>query len=394
MRHFQNGYDIDTLNPIWGFYDYSMPTDTEYLQQIQQLSDVYGYTEKLRYNSYSDNLKIAETERIPLAYRRIYYLHTFFPKDNKWHTHNGGKLILDYKDKDPNAVSFFTLELEAAIDAFLSTKIPARPVHLVAVPSSKVGQRSAVADSIKTIVARYHKFQLVDESELIKRTKSIPKLSQSTVAARDPNKLLLSMECGTIIPDDTYIVLDDIVTTGSTFEACQILLSSNYENTYFLAIGKTGRWSASENVIWGGQLVSTFRDEKPYLGYKRPHSKMITYYKIKLKISPIQVKQKFVPHPELYYEFKVNEDNVYFSQIEKLKCGDMVWIESTPVRRDKWFEVNIQNMAINDPCKQIYMAPPIPPSSDNNVTNNNVYSLTLTDDEEYLHHTDDLDSEV
>lgn len=200
--------------------------------------------------------------------KKIYYLHDYLPKslyrtfDYSW---KEDELIIDYvefsdkllvykDDVDSEVNNRFTNELIKAI-IMLSDSVFKNldKIALVPVPSSKVNVTPQTKKSVEVIENAFKKC-LIDFSSkklldlnynnILKRTKDIVSQKDCGAYYRNvKNRHLKTISCKNNLSNSIgFIILDDIVTSGTTMESCKEILINHgaYEkNIVCLAIAKT-----------------------------------------------------------------------------------------------------------------------------------------------------------
>ncbi len=187
----------------------------------------------------------------------IYYLHNYIPSRN-FSKHSDeeneeSKMMWAYKDgSDPKVSLKYTKELMQAI-AELSQDMVAEKIGLVAVPPSKVEKYSPIRESIKQIadwyrlgIAKnmYHCNKMIlDCGNLIFRTHDIPTSHNERRATYKEQMDSLSCKRDELSKLwTTFIILDDVTTTGKSLDACRnVLLDHGAVSKYIyrMAIAKT-----------------------------------------------------------------------------------------------------------------------------------------------------------
>lgn len=191
----------------------------------------------------------------------VYYLHDYVPP-KKWENYpdfdsiEDSKNILEFKRFGEDCINLYSNELLQAI-SYLSINVMNRFVKniaLVNVPPSKVDKDSPIKESIHLIKEWFDegiispKFGcnkgIYDYSNLLTRISDV-----NTAHKEWPrptfDEHLNSIECSkdNLSRDYmTFIILDDITTTGITMNACKKILldhGANYRYIYKLAIGHT-----------------------------------------------------------------------------------------------------------------------------------------------------------
>ena len=192
----------------------------------------------------------------------VYSIYDYFPSRYMYYNdHRNYRLlsedVLKFKAGDIGAVEKFTDELCEAIEEIIRICEPKCPVWLIGVPSSQQENGSQTARSISQIckVLNDDKWSLgipiLDKTSVLRRIRSIPKSHLSYIRPSvDDQFKSLSFLCDEI-PDEVLVILvDDIVTKGTTMTACRQVLSDggiDKDNIIGLTICKT----ASDGVAKG-----------------------------------------------------------------------------------------------------------------------------------------------
>lgn len=164
--------------------------------------------------------------------------------------------IIDYKNGEDEAIEFFTSELMEAI-SYLSNNVMESYVEnlaLVPVPPSKVDKYSPIKQSIHQI-KRWFEDGITEskfgcEKNIFNYSNLLTRISDVNTAHKEwprptYQEHLNSIKCSkNNLSRDymTFILLDDITTTGITMNACKRILldhGANKRFIYKLAIGGT-----------------------------------------------------------------------------------------------------------------------------------------------------------
>lgn len=191
---------------------------------------------------------------------KVYYMYDYIP-ERKRDMYIGKQVeisekIIDYKNGDEETIEFFTEKIMEAI-SYLSNNVMESYVEnlaLVSIPPSKVDKYSPIKQSIFKI-KRWHEDGIAESkfdcsknifnySNLLTRTSDV-----NTAHKEYPRPTfqehLNSIKCSkNNLSRDymTFILLDDITTTGITMNACKHILLNHGANKRFiykLAIGGT-----------------------------------------------------------------------------------------------------------------------------------------------------------
>ncbi|MGK7878530.1 MAG: ComF family protein [Crocosphaera sp.] len=154
----------------------------------------------------------------------------YFNEDFNKYSHK----ILDLKNSNYEAIKFFTKELERIIDN--------EPVVIAAVPSSNANCLSSGIVYLSQQLVQ-SKQNLIDGTTCIKRIKSIAKQSHSSEKRnKERHKDSIEIKNKSLIKDQKVILLDDVLTTGTTVETCQeLLLEAGAKEVKIIVLGKTIR---------------------------------------------------------------------------------------------------------------------------------------------------------
>jgi hypoxanthine phosphoribosyltransferase len=148
--------------------------------------------------------------------------------------------ILDLKQKDPDAIFYFTRELNNILDN--------EDITLTVIPSSRsTNSSSGIHDLARKLIRSKPKF--VDGTLCLKRFKVIGSSSPTrSFNNRAIEKHLQTIEIQklSLVRDKNIIVLDDVITTGNSINACkQLLLQAGAREVKSIILGKTSRCEPS-----------------------------------------------------------------------------------------------------------------------------------------------------
>lgn len=190
----------------------------------------------------------------------VYYLYDYIPEKKRDNYSRDSveisERIIDFKNFDDDALEFFSNKIMEAI-AYLSNNVMPNYVEnlaLVGVPPSKVNKNSPIKKSIFQIKEWFEngiterKFNC--EKNIYNYSNLLTRISDVNTAHKEwprPtfDEHLNSIKCSkNNLSRDymTFILLDDITTTGITMNACKRILlnhGANYKFIYKLAIGGT-----------------------------------------------------------------------------------------------------------------------------------------------------------
>ena len=190
-----------------------------------------------------------------------YYIHKYYsPKfwdllnDQDRNTSNQ---LLDYKDQRNNkAYGYFTYDLMEALAEIVEKGYQRDRLLLVSVPCSDPKKVPTTSKSIEMIAKMSAdgtvksftqcKTPFIDASNLLVRTEPIRSAHKSDdrPKLKDHIRTISLTTNDSLKSNDGYIIIDDIVTTGTQMQACNHILRSGgveARNIIQLAIGRTFR---------------------------------------------------------------------------------------------------------------------------------------------------------
>ena len=190
-----------------------------------------------------------------------YYIHKYYsPKFWDYLSNQDREIssrLLDYKDQRNNkAYGYFTYDLMSALAAIAENDFQRNRLLLVSVPCSDPNKVPTTSKSIEMIakmsadgtVKSFTQCNIpfIDASNLLMRTEAI----RSAHKSNDRPKLKDHIRTISLTTNESlksnagYVIIDDIVTTGTQMQACNHILRSGgvkARNIIQLAIGKTFR---------------------------------------------------------------------------------------------------------------------------------------------------------
>lgn len=178
----------------------------------------------------------------------LFYLGIYYPEydsdgeniyDNPFFNEYSAR-ILDLKEKDSEAIRFFTRELNNILDD--------EDITLAIVPSSRsTDSSSGICDLARHLIRL--KNQFVDGTLCVKRVRVINRSSPTrSLSNRTIEKHLQTLEIKNLelVRDRNVILLDDVITTGNSINACkQLLLEAGSREVKSIVLGKTFRLEPS-----------------------------------------------------------------------------------------------------------------------------------------------------
>lgn len=191
----------------------------------------------------------------------VYYLHDYVPP-KKWESYpdfdsvEDSKRILEFKSFDEECINLYSNELMQAI-SYLSNNVMnsfVKNIALVNVPPSKEDKPSPIKKSINLIKDWFDDGIISSrfgcDKEIYNYSNLLTRVSDVNTAHKEfprPtfDEHLNSIDCSkdNLSRDYmTFIILDDITTTGITMNACKRILldhGAHYRYIYKLAIGGT-----------------------------------------------------------------------------------------------------------------------------------------------------------
>lgn len=182
-----------------------------------------------------------------------FYIHDYVPVA-KFHTYSEkdiemAKRIWAYKDGEEAELFKLTNDLAEAIKVIISDNKVGKNIGLVAAPSSKTGKESAVAKSIERIRERYLEGEnfgnhvIYDYSGLLQRVEDVPNSHKGQrVSYGQHMETIECMRQNLSRYWTTFIIIDDVTTTGTMLEVCKDIMIENGANEdciYKLAVSRT-----------------------------------------------------------------------------------------------------------------------------------------------------------
>jgi hypothetical protein len=142
------------------------------------------------------------------------------------HTRN----ILGLKWRDTDAVAFFYRKLDPLL---------ARDFVIAVVPSHTPANQSS---GIRDVARRLARNGRIDGTACLVRHRAIEKLSQGGSRSARLHNETISVANAKYIQDREILLLDDVMTTGNSLQACKdILCTSGARQVHGLALGRTAR---------------------------------------------------------------------------------------------------------------------------------------------------------
>lgn len=171
----------------------------------------------------------------------IYYLHDYTPfiRGNQ---NSIDKKIMDIKSegkegwmikKQKDAIAYFRNELNEVLKAELS-----KEDVICRVPRSKCDKpENHVYTICKGLV---DDLNLIDGTNILKRVASVPESHIDGNRCKEKHIKSISVQNKSLIKNKVVCVIDDVVTSGTTMEACcELLINSGAKKVICVCIGKT-----------------------------------------------------------------------------------------------------------------------------------------------------------
>lgn len=150
------------------------------------------------------------------------------------------KLLLDLKDPNhsnhKNSVAYFAGKLNTFLN---KSEFDTKNCVAAVIPSSKANLYSAGLVSILELLKEKHGFEILPT--LLIRTKEIASLHSGGMRHPSVHYYSISVQKQLLESGKNILLLDDITTSGGSFEACeQILIEAGFKAKLFtVAIGRT-----------------------------------------------------------------------------------------------------------------------------------------------------------
>ncbi|WP_310486386.1 phosphoribosyltransferase family protein [Chamaesiphon sp. VAR_69_metabat_338] len=168
--------------------------------------------------------------------------------------------ILNLKNGDINAIIYFK--------NILSNLMEDEEIAIVTVPPHRAGESSGIQKLASCLVQDNKKY--IDAIRCLERFKTVPKSSQN-LGSRNEHAHLdsIRMSNSSSIEDKNVILLDDVITTGSSTNACRKIISKRgAKEVKIVCLGKTIR-----QVEYAHRLVEEkFQEELQILDFEH-HTK-------------------------------------------------------------------------------------------------------------------------
>lgn len=155
--------------------------------------------------------------------------------------------ILKYKNGVESTVRKFTDELYDAVLSIIGNLFSSGPVWLIAVPSSQASKKPQAAKSVTDIAFRYcdehtDRWVLDKTAHLYRKTSIMSAHLSNKRPSIQTQKETMLFDVEYVHKDVSIILIDDVVTVGTTMTACRELLMDagvSKDNIKGLTIGKT-----------------------------------------------------------------------------------------------------------------------------------------------------------
>ncbi|WP_157793974.1 phosphoribosyltransferase [Paenibacillus donghaensis] len=168
----------------------------------------------------------------------LYYLHEYHPyysdsftKERNPNYDKASKMIFKLKCGDQDALDHFIQKLD---------KLIPHEVCLSYVPSSDSTKTNSGISRVAQALSKLH--NRIDATSCLKRVVSIPKAAYGGPRSIEVHLSSIRLQNANLINGKDVVLLDDITTSGSSFEACKIILQrAQPKSITCFALGKTTR---------------------------------------------------------------------------------------------------------------------------------------------------------
>jgi Phosphoribosyl transferase domain len=159
-----------------------------------------------------------------------YYEDTY---EDNYYFNEFSQRILDLKNGDFNAIIYFK-------DLLLKL-IEDEGIVIATVPPHTPGKYSGIQELARCLVRDSKNY--IDAIQCLERCKTVPQSSRNSVGRSEQTHLdSIEMNNSLLIKDKNVVLLDDVITTGSSTNACQkILFKMGAKEVKIICLGKTIR---------------------------------------------------------------------------------------------------------------------------------------------------------
>jgi hypoxanthine phosphoribosyltransferase len=188
-------------------------------------------------------------------YHPIYNYYDDCYEDNEWFNEFSAN-ILNLKNKHSSAIDFFLEKLKALIsdDEVIVTTVPSHSCNI---------SSSGIRDLAQKLVQSKKGF--IDGTLYLERFKSIDKLSNSfNKRSIETHLNSIKVSHPELVKDKQVILMDDVLTTGCSLEACKkLLLGIGAKEVKIIVLGKTIR-NLEELHYFIDQKCGEFIERDPF----------------------------------------------------------------------------------------------------------------------------------
>jgi predicted amidophosphoribosyltransferase len=201
------------MSAIWEYYSYCLIETTDSRLKMNKFKDFpalfYVGFYHPKYNYYED------------TYEDNHYFNEF------------SQYILDLKNGDLNAIIYFkNLLLKLMED---------EEIIIITVPPHMVGESSGIQKLAKCLVRDSKSY--IDATQCLERFKTVPRSSQNSASRSEDTHLgSIRINNSSLVKNQNVILLDDVITTGSSTNAClKILAKMGAKEVKIICLGKAIR---------------------------------------------------------------------------------------------------------------------------------------------------------
>ncbi|MFA7188985.1 MAG: phosphoribosyltransferase family protein [Sphaerochaetaceae bacterium] len=230
LEMYDHAYDcFEKVNEYTSVYREKMKEVKSKLRYITRAQNKFEYEEEfivdVNRSVFRHRPTVDEGEYCALDY--------YYPSRDSQHEQKHTQYILKMKQRDPgDCVEFFLNQIKGILN-------PDVTIAVCVVPPSTPGKRTYMHQLAQRIA---HEYRFIDATSCLQRMETVQKSHRGN--DRSEQKHLESIEICDVekIADRPVLLLDDVVTTGSSLAACkQILLDNGAKDVECLALGRTYR---------------------------------------------------------------------------------------------------------------------------------------------------------